>query len=87
LIEVDFNYPGKSTDKIYVVGTFNDWNKRENRMNYNHLTKAFHCRVKMVAGKHHFMIYYNGQWKLDDTKKSEKDENGEVVSILKIEQN
>ena len=84
-VKVDFNYPGKSTDKVYIVGSFNDWNKRDNRMSYTHSTKNFHCSVEVLPGTYYFKIFVNGKWVLDPKKERTTDKNGEYVSILKVD--
>ncbi|CAI2359153.1 unnamed protein product [Moneuplotes crassus] len=85
LREIDFNYKGKSTDKVYLVGSFNDWNKRENRMSYNHSTKNFHCSINVLSGTYTFKIFVNGQWVLDPKKSKVIDDNGEEVSVLEVQ--
>eukprot|EP00345_Euplotes_harpa_P004940 CAMPEP_0168324816 /NCGR_PEP_ID=MMETSP0213-20121227/4315_1 /TAXON_ID=151035 /ORGANISM="Euplotes harpa, Strain FSP1.4" /LENGTH=335 /DNA_ID=CAMNT_0008327177 /DNA_START=642 /DNA_END=1646 /DNA_ORIENTATION=+ len=80
--EVDIKYYGKATDQVYVAGSFNGWNEHEHRMSYNHLTKEFHCSIKLSPGTHHFKIKVNGKWRLDHNKKTTTDKNGEEVNIL-----
>lgn len=80
--EVDFKYQGKATDMVYVVGSFNGWNERDHRMGYNHLTKEFHCHIKLHPGTHHYKLKVNGKWAFDKNKKVETDENGEKVNVL-----
>jgi starch synthase len=84
LIDHDFTYYGKATDKIYVVGSFNDWSKRDNRMSYNHITKEFHCKVKLTPEVHHYKLFVNGKWILDKNSPSQVDENGNEVSVLDL---
>mmetsp|Transcript_5523 Transcript_5523/g.4721 ORF Transcript_5523/g.4721 Transcript_5523/m.4721 type:complete len:94 (-) Transcript_5523:44-325(-) len=84
-VETHFNYPGKPTDKVYIVGSFNNWNKRDNRMSYNHRTKNFHCCDLLLPGKYLFKIFVNGKWILDPHKPKESNKNGEEVSVLIVE--
>lgn len=84
LSEVDFKYCGKSTDQVYVAGSFNNWNDKEIRMGYNHQIKEFHCNVKLKPGKHYFKIKVNGKWRLDHHRKVSTDENGDEVNVLEL---
>lgn len=86
LVEVSFKFVGQPTDTVYVSGTFNSWNEKSHRMNYDDSKKEFQCHVLLNPGKHQFKLLVNGQWKLDHHKTIEKDTNGEEVNVLEIKE-
>ena len=85
MVEVEFKYKGKSTDRVYVFGSFNDWNDKEFRMSYNHLNKEFHCHISLEPKKYEYKINVNGKIFIDESKKQEENSSGEMVNIIEFD--
>jgi 5'-AMP-activated protein kinase regulatory beta subunit len=62
---IRFSYKGEPGKKVYLAGTFNDWDPRELEM-IDAGSGDYSIALKIPAGSYEYKFIVNDDWVLDD---------------------
>lgn len=83
---VRFEIHAPQDSKVYVAGTFNNWNPTSHPLEYRPDKCAFRAYILLKEGTYAYKFVVNGVWQ-EDEKCPERvtDENGNVNSVIRIQ--
>ena len=61
---VDFNYSSTPGKKVFVAGSFNNW-QPEQELKDRENSGLYHCRMRLLPGEYQYKFVVNGNWCLD----------------------
>lgn len=65
LRKVKFGLAAKPGCKVYVAGTFNDWNPKRNRMRFSKASGKYGTTLELAPGTHEYKFIVDGEWLVD----------------------
>jgi 5'-AMP-activated protein kinase regulatory beta subunit len=83
--KVQFELEAEAGSKVFVAGTFNEWDPTKNPMKDNPNSGKFVTTMLLPAGRHEYKFVVNGEWRVDP-KCSEWTPNdcGSLNSVLTV---
>jgi len=80
---VEFNYSADANHKVYLTGSFNDWNSKSHKLYYN--KNRLTISVKLAAGYYYYKFIDNNRWIPDPKNKNRVSDGGSSFnSIIKV---
>lgn len=82
---VRFEIHAPQDSKVYIAGTFNNWNPTSHPLEYRPDKCAFRAYLLLKEGTYEYKFVVNGVWQEDD-KCPERvtDENGNINSVIRV---
>jgi len=62
---VQFEIAAKQGSKVYVAGTFNNWDPTSHPLNHHPEEGVFKATLHLLAGTHEYKFVVNGVWQCD----------------------
>ena len=82
---VFFSHQAEATAKVFVVGSFNDWDPEADPMVYDSATKCFTKELKLKRGEYEYKFVVDGAWTMDnDNPRFTANDFGTLNSIFEI---
>ncbi len=63
--KVKFALSAKPGCKVYLAGTFNDWNTTRNRMRFNKRNGIYSTTLSLAPGTYHYKYIVDDEWLVD----------------------
>ena len=60
-----FSYDAERDSKVYVAGTFNNWNPTTHPLNHHPEDGVFKAALLLPPGVHEYKFVVNGRWHVD----------------------
>jgi len=60
-----FLFPAERDSKVYVAGTFNNWDPTMHPLDHHPEDSVFKAALLLPAGVHEYKFVVNGKWHLD----------------------
>jgi 5'-AMP-activated protein kinase regulatory beta subunit len=82
---VVFSCCADAESKIFVAGSFNDWDPRFTEMKYDKSSGRFSCEVRLSPGVYEYKFVVNGNWGLDsDNDNVSANDFGTLNSVIEV---
>ena len=62
---VDFEIQAEPGSKVYICGTFNDWDSKQIRLHERNKDGLFKTSLLLSKGRHEYKFVVNGEWRSD----------------------
>ena len=83
--EVSFELATQPKSKVFVAGTFNDWNPTAHPLKDNPDSGYFKTTIALAQGTHEYKFIVNGQWIVDPKNlRSVPNSVGSVNIVLQV---
>ena len=83
---IRFEIQAPQDSKVYIAGTFNNWDPTSHPLEYRPDKGAFRAYILLKEGTYEYKFVVNGVWQ-EDEKCPERvtDENGNINSVIRIQ--
>ncbi len=82
---IQFEITAEQGSKVYVAGTFNNWDPTTHPLNYHPEEGVFKATLHLPAGQHEYKFVVNGVWQCDGKRShGPTNEHGTTNSAFKI---
>ena len=83
--QVEFVLEAKHGSKVYIAGTFNEWNPTSHPLRYHPEDGTFKAKLLLPTGTHEYKFIVDGAWRIDIRCPNwVLNDNGTLNSVLKI---
>lgn len=83
-VRFEINAPQDS--KVYIAGTFNNWDPTSHPLEYRPDKGTFRAYILLKEGTYEYKFVVNGIWQADEMcPERVTDENGNVNSVIRIQ--
>ena len=82
---VRFELSAAPGSRVFVAGTFNNWNPTANQLKDN--PGSGHCKTTLVLppGRHEYKFVVNGEWRVDpNCAESAPNDQGSLNSVITV---
>jgi 1,4-alpha-glucan branching enzyme len=62
---IKFQAQAERGGEVYVAGSFNEWNPKKDRLEYDEIAGNYSTSLLLSKGKHEYKFVINGAWSLD----------------------
>ncbi len=81
----DFTVRAPIGSKVFLAGTFNDWDESSKPMADKDGTGVFFRRCYLMAGRYEYKFIVNGVWQIDDNNPNFVSNNmGSLNSVIEV---
>lgn len=82
---VTFEFRGKSGSRVFVAGTFNDWNPTSHPMEYHLEDDVYRATLLLDPGVYEYKFVVDGEW-LEDSRCRDRvlNDQGSLNSVITI---
>ena len=82
---VTFKLNAKKTDKVFVAGSFNDWDATAKSLKYDAKKKQHSVTMYLPTGEHQYKFVLNGAWCVDpECENWELNDLGSMNSVVEV---
>jgi len=82
---IQFEIAAHPDSKVYIAGTFNNWDATTHPLNHHPEDGVFKATLLLPAGTHEYKFVVNGVWHLDATCTDwVHNEHGTLNSVIRI---
>ena len=82
---VEFEIAAAQGSKVYVAGTFNNWDPTTHPLNNDQDEGVFKATLHLPAGTHEYKFVVNGVWQMDAKREQwSPNEHGSLNSVIRI---
>jgi len=63
--KVRFEMPAEPGSRVFVAGTFNNWDPGANALQHNPGSGLYRTAINLPAGRHEYKFVVDGRWTVD----------------------
>ena len=83
---VEFSLHGESGKKIFIAGSFNDWDPDKSFMPYDPVEKCYRFCLELAPGYYEYKFVVDGLWMLDESNHNfASNDFGTLNSVVNVE--
>ncbi len=72
--------------KVYLTGSFNDWDEKKKKLNYDPKEQLFKGTLLLEKGTYEYKFIINGEWCIDpDCQDWNRNEFGSLNSVIYVD--
>ena len=82
---VTFTYKAKEGSKVFVAGSFNEWDPVCRPMKYNKTEKCYKTSMLLEKGSYQYKFCVDGEWRIDPENPNFINNNhGTLNSVIEV---